>query len=559
MIRDIFRSWTLRGLFFRIFAGYALQKPELLTMIGILERFGYHMHNAKLNHASVEHEEQSYKGLHRAKVYLKGYALEKLSQDDQVSAKVISHYIEDFLAGYAFRHHDYPFNQMFGVQSSLPNFMMTLHPLKHKSDVKNYTKRLRAFNARIEQELVGLKIRENQGILPPRFAIDKVLEEMKAFIAVQPSDNPLYTTFVKRVKDFNAMGDKELTTESIKVLEAIATSVYPAYSRLIDCFSRFQTLTDRNDGVWALPNGDAYYHYCLKSLTTTTLTPSEIHEIGIREVRRIENEMLQILTQEGFPTEATSPVRLLATLAQEPRFKYPNTDEGREKCLKDFAQVIEAIGEKMPHYFNAQPKMPLKVDRIPVFKEHTATGAYYLPGDIGGNRPGHHYQIALASEKSKKPLFRRVLPFTAYAEGWAMYAELLAREMGMYDNDTLGLLGSLEQELFRAVRLVVDTGIHHKRWCREAAIQYLSDHSASPIETIISEVERYFVMPGQACTYKVGMLHFLSLRDRYKAAMGNHYSIKDFHDIVLGSGAVPLTVLDEILNNALMQRVTNPA
>lgn len=218
----------------------------------------------------------------------------------------------------------------------------------------------------------------------------------------------------------------------------------------------------------------------------------------------------------------------------------------------------------MPLFFSTQPKMALKVDRIPVFKEQTATGAYYLPGDISGKRPGliainlrdmsalssftmktlvyhegipgHHYQMAIASEKNKMPLFRRILPFTAYTEGWAMYAELLAREMGVYKNDTFGLLGSLEQELFRAVRLVVDTGIHHKRWSRDVAIQYMSDHSTSTIETIISEVERYFVMPGQACSYKIGILHILKLREKYRAAMGDRYSIKDFHNLILGQG-----------------------
>jgi uncharacterized protein (DUF885 family) len=574
-----FRPWTIKGLFFRTFLKFSLQGPELLTTLGLLERLGHHRHNAKLNDASQEHEEKIHQFTQREYALLKSYNQATLSPQDRISARVMSYFLEDLIGTYAFKHHDYPVNQMFGVQSNLPNFMMTLHPLAHKSDVKNYSKRLQAFENRINQEILGLKLRQAKGVVPPRFTIDKVLEEMRAFIAANPEENPLYLTFAKRLKDKNAIPSELIHQEKTKVLDAISNSVYPAYARLIELLESFQKQTTTNHGVWALPEGEAYYKHCLKSNTTTDYTPEKIHDIGLKEVERIEAQMREILTKEGYAVHDTTPAKVLTQLAQEPQFKYPNTDEGREQCLEDYRTFILDIESKMDDYFYHKPKMALKIERIPEFKEKTAPGAYYMPGDLGGKRPGvfsvnlrdmteirkfemktlayhegvpgHHFQIALASEKKKMPIFRRILPFTAYAEGWAMYSELLAREMGMYEGDPFGLLGSLDSELFRAVRLVVDTGIHAKKWSREKAITYMCDHTASAYESVVSEIERYFVMPGQACAYKIGMIKVLELRDKYKSALGQRYDIKDFHEIVLSAGSIPLEVLEEIIDAAI--------
>lgn len=574
-----FKPWTVKGLFFRTFLKFTLKGPEILTALGILERLGYHRHNAKLDDASQEHMNKLHTFVKAEYDLLKQYPYHRMSEDTQLSVDVMAYFLEDVLENFNYEHHDYPVNQMFGVQSNLPNFMMTLHPLSHKSDVKNYTRRLQAFSKRIDQEIEGLNIRREKGHLPPRFTIDKVLDEMRAFVSVPADENPLYVTFIERCK---AHPLALMQKEGEKALDAITHVVYPAYQRLIDVLSAYQQETDKNHGVWALPNGDAYYAHCLKSNTTTSYSAEQIHAIGLEEVGRIEAEMRAILHEQGYDVAAKSPTKVLIELAEDPQFQYPNTDEGREQCLEDYRFFIRDIEARMGDYFNHKPKMQLEIARIPAFKEKTAPGAYYMRGDMGGKRPGvfsvnlrnmseirkfemktlafhegvpgHHFQIALASEKKKMPIFRRMLPFTAYAEGWAMYSEKLAREMGMYDNDPFGLLGSLDSELFRAVRLVVDTGIHHKRWTREEAIAYMCEHSASAYDSVVSEIERYFVMPGQACAYKIGMIKMLELRELYRSALGQAYDIKAFHDLVLGAGSVPLNVLEKIVQADISRR-----
>jgi uncharacterized protein (DUF885 family) len=343
---------------------------------------------------------------------------------------------------------------------------------------------------------------------------------------------------------------------------------------LIDYFDSLESKATTDHGVWHLPEGDAYYAQCLRSSTSTELTPEEVHEIGLREVARIEGDMAAILESLGH--ESTNPAKQLAAFGEQDQFLYPNTDQGREDCLADYQRFLDKMNEMIPGVFNIKPKAGLEVRRVPEFMEKTMAGAYYQPADLGGNRPGvfyanlrdmkeiqkfgmktlayhegipgHHFQIAIAMELKGVPAFRRMVPFTAYVEGWAMYAENLARELGVYEDDPYGELGFLDSLLFRAVRLVVDTGIHYKRWTREQAIAYMEEHSAQARETIVSEIERYFVMPGQACSYKIGEIKMLELRARAQEEMGDRFDLRRFHDVVLKNGAMPLTILEKVID-----------
>lgn len=564
------KPWSINLFYSRVFLEVLFDNPELLTMLGILERFGIHGHNAKLSDASDAHEIKLYGKARRNLKVLRSYDRARQNSVQLMSTDILDWFIDDQLRGEPYRHHNYPLNQMFGIQSELPDLMMNLHPLKTKRDARHYIKRLSKFGVKFDQVLDGLAIREEKGITPPNFTVRHVLAEMRAFIGQPAEENPLYTVFKQKLSD---AGIKETEVEPLlaEVRTQLMHTVYPAYQKLIDNFAALEAKAQENHGVWALPDGDAYYAHCLRSNTTTELSPEEIHEIGLQEVAQIEARMSEILTGLGHPEE--NPTRQLLELGKQARFLYPNTDEGREACLEDYARMLEEIDTVIEPVFELRPKSGVVVKRIPEFKEKTSPGAYYQMSDFGGSRPGvffanlrdmketqkfgmktlayheaipgHHFQLAIAQGLKGMPFFRTMIPFTAYVEGWAMYAENLAHELGMYRDDPYGELGFLDSILFRAVRLVVDTGIHYKRWTRQQAIEYMEAHTGQTHEVVVSEIERYFVMPGQACAYKIGELNILALRAKSEAALGEQFDLRAFHNLILGQGAMPLTLLEQ--------------
>lgn len=574
------RPWTVQGLFLRTFLKFLLKGPELLTMIGILEKIGLHGHNAKLSDASEAFQDKMFAFIRRDLGLLRSYDRKRMSRSVQLSVAVMEAFLTDIVEGERFRYHDYPVNQMFGIQSELPNFMMTMHPVVSKLEARNYIRRLSKFGVKFGQVLEGLRIREQKGCIPPRFVIRRVLDEMVAFIAPPAEQNPLYTVFAEKLAKLK-LSEAQRQQLLRDAATEIERTVYPAYRQLIDYFTALELKASEDDGVWKLPDGDAYYAYCLRSNTTTDYTPQQVHEMGLAEVVRIEGEMRSIFERLG-EAGVENPARRLNELGKDPRFLYPNTDEGRAQALAEYQRILDEMNAALDRCFAVRPKAGLKVERVPEFREKTSAGAYYQPGAVGGGRPGvffanlrdmnevhkfgmktlayhegipgHHFQIAIAQELKGLPFFRRMLPFTAYAEGWALYAERLAAEMGMYADDPYSDLGRLDAELFRAVRLVVDTGIHYKRWTREQAIEYMAAHSAQERESVVSEIERYIVMPGQACAYKIGMFKILALRERAMNALGQRFSLREFHDVVLKNGSLPLTLLEQVVNEWILAR-----
>jgi len=570
------KPWSVQLLYLRTFLGFALTGPELLTMLGILEKFGIHAHNAKLSDESVAHETKILQFLKRDLRILRSYNRERQTPPTRLSTDIMEWFLDAEARGERFRFHDYPVNQMFGIQSQLPAFMLSLHPVISRLEGRNYIKRLNRFGIKFDQVLEGLRVREERGILPPRFVIRRVLDEMTAFVGQPATENPLYTVFRDKLAKLERLSQADREALLAGAADAIQRTVYPAYQKLIAYFTALEPRATDDDGVWKLPDGAAYYAHRLRSNTTTEFTPEQVHEIGLQEVARIEGEMAAILQGLGHSPEPSAP-RKLAELAQEERFQYPNTDEGRQACLDDYQRILDEMNARLDPYFATRPKGTLKVERVPEFREKTSAGAYYQPGDLGGARPGvfyanlrnmaevhkfgmktlayhegipgHHFQLTIAQELRGVPIFRRMLPFTAYAEGWALYAEQLAREIGAYADDPYGELGYLDSELFRAVRLVVDTGIHHKQWTREQAIAYMESHTASAHDSVVSEIERYIVMPGQACAYKIGQIKMLELRDRAQQALGERFDLRGYHDIVLKNGAMPLMLLEQVVED----------
>lgn len=569
------KPWNIKHLYTREFIKLSFDSPELLTMLGMLEKFGLHGHNAKLADASDAHEIKSFTRIHRALTLLRSYDRKRQSKSTLLSTDIMDWFLDDNLRGETYRHHNYPLNQMFGIQSELPNFMMTMHPVTGSLEARNYVKRLSRFGVKFDQVLEGLKIRTAKGILPPKFVIHRVLDEMTAFAGQPARENPLFTVFrdkLAKLKMSAASREKLLAATEAE----IERTVYPAYRKLIAYFSELEPKATAEDGVWKLPDGEAYYATCLRSNTTTDLTPEQVHTIGLEEVKRIEGEMKVILWKLGYKSVKNAPKKLLK-FAKEERFLYPNTEEGREAALTEYRRILDEVNAGLDKVFDIRPKAGLEVERVPEFREKTSAGAYYQPPAMGGGRPGvfyanlrdmnevskfgmktlayhegipgHHFQIAIAQELRGVPFFRRLVPFTAYAEGWALYAEKLARETGFFKDDHYGELGYLDSELFRAVRLVVDTGIHFKHWTREQAIEYMEEHTGSAHESVVSEVERYIVMPGQACAYKIGEIKMVELREKARRTLGDKFDLRQFHNVVLKNGSMPLALLERVVDD----------
>ena len=367
---------------------------------------------------------------------------------------------------------------------------------------------------------------------------------------------------------------------ALEAREAIETTAYPAYTRLIDFFEELDEEVEGNYGAWSLPDGEEYYRLALRLFTTTDYTPEFIHQMGLAEIDRIQAEILAILESEGWDV-SSGFTAAIEEMSENPMFYYSDSGEGRDQILADYQAMIDEVSEGLEPYFDVVPEAAVEVERVPEFKEKTSPGAYYNPPAMDGSRPGvfyanlydikatpkysmrtlayheavpgHHFQLAIQQQQEDLPFFRRLVPFTAYTEGWALYAERLAWELG-FQQDPYNNIGRLQAELFRAVRLVVDTGIHAMRWSREEAIDYMLANTGMPESDVVAEIERYIIMPGQATAYKVGMNKILELRELAQTELGDRFDIRDFHNVVLTNGSMPLDILEELVQQYIADK-----
>lgn len=581
-----FKPLSIRNFYDKVFVELALDSPELTTSLGIPVIYDWYKDD--LDDISDAKQWESFNKMKDDYETLKSYDFENQSPENQLNTKILSFYVKGIIDGEPFFYHGYPVNQMFGIQSGLPSMMESAHKLEDESDIEAYISRLSKFNTKFDQLIANLKISESKGIIPPKYIIKLVLDEMKGFVGAKTdstsisdqnlspvTSNILYTNFETKVDKLTEIPKKNKDDFKKQVAYEIEKTVFPAYKNLIAYFEKVNEKATNDAGVWKFPNGDAYYRYQLKQMTTLDLDPEKVHQIGLSEVARIKKEMNAILASEGYADSTKTLGEIIQKLNTEERFLFPNTDEGRAMVLAEYNRILTDAGANLDNAFNVRPKANLEVQRVPEFKQDGQVTAYYNGPAMDGSRggvfyanlrnvhetvkfgmktlayhegiPGHHFQIAIQTELQGLPMFRTVIPFTAYTEGWAMYAEQLAWELGFYENDPFGNLGRLQGEMFRAARLVVDTGIHHKKWTREQAIDYMVESSGINTSEITSEVERYIVIPGQACAYKIGMMKILELRERAKTQLGNRFDLKAFHDVVLKNGAVPLTILEEIV------------
>ncbi|MFY0605858.1 MAG: DUF885 domain-containing protein [Cyclobacteriaceae bacterium] len=594
-----FKPFSIRLFYDKLFVELAIDSPEITTSMGIPVL--YDRSKADLDDISDDKKWESFNKTKDDYNTLLSYDFESQSEENKLNTKILGFFLKGQVEGEEFFYHGYPVNQMGGVQSSLPSFMENSHKLRNESDAEAYISRLSKFDTKFEQLIENLKISEEKGIIPPKFVIDRVLTEMKGFIGVDNGSdiniqessesltpvksNILFTNFETKIDDIEELSQEQKDDYKKQVADEIETTVFGAYGKLISYFEQLRTKATTDDGVWKLPNGEAYYRYQLKQRTTTDLDPEEVHQIGLAEIARIKGEMLAILQSEGYADTTKSLGAIIQELNKEERFLFPDNDEGRQMILDEYNRILAEISAGIDEAFDVRPKAELEVKRVPEFKEEGSAGAYYNRPAMDGSRggtfyanlrnvketvkfgmktlayhegiPGHHFQIAIQSELEGVPIFRTIGLFTAYIEGWALYSEQLAWEMGFYENDPFGNLGRLQAEMFRAVRLVVDTGIHHKRWTREEAIAFMVENTGMTTTEVTTEIERYIVWPGQACAYKIGMIKILELREKAKTALGSQFELKEFHNVVLKNGAVPLAILEEIIDDYISETLSN--
>lgn len=570
-----FRPFNIRHFYDRTFVKIALQSPETITQLGIPVL--YDLTKDKLDDVSDARLWKNFKQSKMDYATLLSYDFASQSPANQLNTKTLRTYLKNGIDGEPFFYHDYPVNQFNGIQSDLPTLLINSHKLRNKSDIKAYISRLKGFDNKFNQVLEGLKKREQKGIIPPKFVIKRVLDEMKGFIGTGVEKNVLFTNFTQKAAAINGLSEEEKSAYAQQVAQTIHTSVFKAYQNLIDYHELLYTKANPDDGVWKLPDGDAYYRYLLKVNTTTDLSPEEVYQIGLSEVDRIEKEMWTILKSEGYTDTTKTIGAIIQDLSKEERFLFPESDSGRTMVLAEYQRIIDEANKDLDPAFDMRPKASLRVERVPEFAETGAAKGRSIAPSMDGSKggvfvtnlrqvaehpkysmktlayhegiPGHHFQRGIQMELNGLPIFRKVVPFTGYIEGWALYAEQLAYELGFYNNDPYGNLGRLQAEMWRASRLIVDAGIHYKKWTREEAIKYMVDHTGISDSEMTSEVERYIVTPGQACAYKIGMMKIIELREKTKQALGPKFDLREFHRVVLENGAVPLDVLAEIVEN----------
>jgi uncharacterized protein (DUF885 family) len=570
-------TWFYKPVNINLFFGRTMmqvlvESPEMLSSIRVLEPFGIKGHNARLDDESMASGDQFFEKLKDAHSTLQTYRDEDLSGEDLVSKRIANQMLGIIVEGEKFRFHPFPVNQMMGVQNGFPSFMESTHQINNIRDAEDYVSRLLAAPTKFDQVLEGLQYREALGIHPPQFVVTKVLEEMRNFVATPSEEGILMVALLDKMEKAGLDQDEQEEI-ALEARNAIESSVYPAYLRLIDHFEALDEKVENNYGAWSLPDGEEYYRLALRLFTTTDYTPEYIHDMGLREVDRIQAEILAILEAEGWDVSAGFHTAI-SDMAENPRFYYSDSIEGRDQILADYQAMIDEISAGLEPYFDVMPEAGVEVRRVPEFKEKTSPGGYYNPPAMDGSRPGqffanlydikatprysmrtlayheaipgHHFQLAIQQQQEDLPFFRRMMPFPAYSEGWGLYAERLAWELG-FQEDPYDNIGRLQAELFRGVRLVVDTGIHAMRWSREEAIEYMLANTGMVESDVVAEIERYFVLPGQATAYKVGMTKLLELRELARSELGDRFDIREFHNVVLTNGSMPLSMLEDLI------------
>jgi uncharacterized protein (DUF885 family) len=543
--------------------------PETATSLG-LDRGALAWTKAALSGQSIADNEEGRALSLRQLAALRALGRQGLSVAERVHYDVVAFVLDGQAAAAKFPYYGGPYavSQLTGSYQSTPDFLDTQHAIETAEDADAYLARLNAFARQMDEEREVVRHDAGLGVIPPDFILDKTLQQMRAFAGVPAERSPLVASLARRAKEKGLSSDYE--GEAGRLYES---QVRPALERQIALMAELRAKAGHAAGVRRLPDGEAFYALALKSATTSSLSPAEIHKTGLDLVKSHQSQLDALMKTQGY-TQGTVGERLRALYA-DPKLRYPNTDEAKVELIAALNRKVAEVSAKLPAVFGALPKARLEIRRVPKAIEAGAPGGYYNGPPLDNSRPGiywinlrdtaevptwtlptltfhegvpgHHLQISIANEAGDLPLIRKMIGFSGYQEGWALYAEELAVELGMYDQDPLGHIGQLHDSMFRAVRLVVDSGLHAQGWSREEAVRYYVDTLGDQEPSAVTEVERYCVWPGQACSYMVGKLEWLRLRAAAKARLGPRFDIRAFHDAGLLTGPTPLDVLAGIL------------
>lgn len=559
---DQFFEWS--------FMTYLRRMPQEMTYLGMDEK------QDQLNNHSYEFDQENMALTKEHLRILRTFDRDELSKDEQLSYDLYEKQLSEGLEEFKWRDYRYQVNQMFGIQSGLPGFMINMHRVKTEKDLQNYLSRLKQFKRVFGEVINNLMRSETQGVVPPKFVFPKVIDDSKNIISGNPfvksrKDSPLFADFKKKLKSLKLSKEKNSSYMS-QAENALLTSVGPGFADLITFLEKQQMRATADDGAWKFPKGSAYYQHRLEKMTTTKMNAEQIHNLGLANVKRIHDEMRAIAKKVKFKGDLKAFFKFM----NSKKFLLPQSKSGRAKYLKIAKKYISDMEKNLDKIFITKPKAPIIVKAVEAFREKSAGMAFYQNATPDGSRPGtyyvnlynmkalpkweaealayhegipgHHMQISIAQELQKVPKFRRYAHFTSYIEGWGLYSEKLPKEWGFY-RDPYSDFGRLSMELTRACRLVVDTGLHSKKWTREQAIKYLDDHLPGDHMDNVRQINRYIVMPGQATAYMIGMLKILELREKARKSLGSKFDIRKFHDVILTSGPVPLDTLESLVDD----------
>lgn len=556
-------------------------QPALSTMLAIDESEAGGPYNHRFPDYTVQGMESFQQAMSEASENIGAIGSEGLSEKQQVHQQILSHIFtyyagsEQFSGGYIDTwggHLPYIINQISGPLIDVPKLMQVQQAVTNEAQIKAYLSRLETMGTFVDEVVSKFNADAQKGIILPKKLHPKTLAFFNGFLASEPSEHELVRTFVEKIAAINGLSDEQRNEYEAQAIKWVTTVVYPAYNRARDAVLESENIASNNDGIWSQPGGEDFYLHQIRFLGDSALTADEIHQLGLDEVDRITALMDEILRINGFE-EGTVGERMMS-LATLPGQVFSSSDDGRQTLLNYLSEEIDKVLAKAPDFYGTIPTQAVEVRRIPPVSEAGEAGGFYSPPSLDGNRPGiywinlrdmaavpkfglktltyheavpgHHFQLALNMAQQDIGIMRQNAPYNAYVEGWALYSEFVASEyMGMYENDPLGDLGRLQAELYRAVRLVVDTGLHRKHWTREQAIDYFHKTTGTSLSDVVPEVERYMAWPGQALGYKLGMLKFVELEKQARTTLGDNYDIKGLHDLMLLPGARPMSLVEK--------------
>ena len=576
-------SQRLYAWYSELFEADLARSPQQQTGLGRIDDLDAYGRWDDVSDAAAEAAQQ--RRIDRLAYMRENFDFDALDRDASVSWRVFEYLQETGIRQFEYRDQTYVFTQMFGPHTGLPSTLIGQHRVENVDHAEAYIARLNGIGPVLDTLIARADARAEAGVIPPRFAFEYLIGNTGAVVTGAPFDDseavsPLLADFTAKVEalDIDDDAKADLITRGTTALTDV---VGPAYGRLIAMFERHEAMTDERDGAWKLPRGEAYYQSQLAAFTTLPdLSPQEVHDTGLAEIERIHGEMRGIMEQVGFEGSLQDFFEFMRT---DEQFYYPSTPEGRARYIAEVSDVFDRVRGIIPDYFDTVPQGEMIVREVEAYRAAGSPTAFYNTGSLDGARPGiyyantlnmrnlpvyqmetlayhegipgHHFQLTLAQEQEGTPMFQRFLYLSAFGEGWALYAESLGKDMGMFD-DPYQDFGRLAYELWRAGRLVVDTGIHSLQWSREDAIDYLRANTSFTEEEITREVERYIVWPGQATSYKTGQMRIRQLRDFAQAELGDAFDYGEFHDVVLTNGSLPLAVLTALVNDYVDEKRT---